>query len=394
MKALKSKNIWLSDMGPGPHEVEVLFGADTAAKLMTGDVHRIGSDLLAMNTQLGWTIMGSSSSEQQQSTQGMMVINSCLDSPKIEQLWKLEAIGILDSITVKSQLEKDSEAKKDFWRVLDRKSDGRYVVRLPWNGGQQRIPNNKIVAQRRLEGATTKLRSSGKYEAYNNVFLGWLNEGLIEFCEDDAQNECLEKGPNLIELIPSILLRFRRHRIGIVADIRKAYQMIEMCEEDRNFLRFLWWKPNGDLLTFRHCRVVFGVNCSAFILGAVIEHHLSQVNPKEVHIACKLQESLYVDNVVCSVDSWKEYEDFKSKSVEILAKAKMELQQWEQSTWEEPGVGSLVSRECGLGSGSCSSMEASSVTTVVGLKWDNLTDELYCDLPKDILQQEGNVTKR
>ena len=79
-----------------------------------------------------------------------------------------------------------------------------------------------------------------------------------------------------MELIPTILLRFREHKVGVISDIRKAFQMIEVEEEDRNFLKFLWWEdPEQKIIQeFRHKRVVFGVNCSPFLLAAVLEHHL------------------------------------------------------------------------------------------------------------------------
>lgn len=37
-----------------------------------------------------------------------------------------------------------------------------------------------------------------------------------------ALNKCLEKRLNLIEHIPSILLRFREGKIGVISEIRKA----------------------------------------------------------------------------------------------------------------------------------------------------------------------------
>ena len=55
-------------------------------------------------------------------------------------------------------------------------------------------------------------------------------------------NECLEKVPNLLELIPSILLRFREDKYGVISAIRKAFLMVEVAEADRDFLRFLWWE--------------------------------------------------------------------------------------------------------------------------------------------------------
>ncbi|GFT31423.1 integrase catalytic domain-containing protein [Trichonephila clavipes] len=89
-------------------------------------------------------------------------------------------------------------------------------------------------------------------------------------------NDCLEKGLNLIELIPSMLARFRLYRFGVSADIRKAYLQISLYQQDRNFLRFLWHSEEGELIHYRHCRVVFAVSSSLFLLGSTIQYHLEK----------------------------------------------------------------------------------------------------------------------
>ncbi|GFY03939.1 DUF1758 domain-containing protein [Trichonephila clavipes] len=57
-------------------------------------------------------------------------------------------------------------------------------------------------------------------------------------------NQCLACGPNLIELIPDIVLRFREREsnLSVITDIRKAFLHINIHKEDRDFLRFLWWE--------------------------------------------------------------------------------------------------------------------------------------------------------
>ena len=105
-----------------------------------------------------------------------------------------------------------------------------------------------------------KLEKDGLVAVYNNIFLDWEREGIIEVVpEDQLENfshylsyrpvvklssstikvrpvfdaqisaheknfpsisQCLEKSPNLIELIPSILLRFCENKIGAIAVIK------------------------------------------------------------------------------------------------------------------------------------------------------------------------------
>ena len=47
-------------------------------------------------------------------------------------------------------------------------------------------------------------------------------------------NDCLEKGPNLTPLIIDVLLKFRQHKVGITADIEKAFHQILIKPEDQN----------------------------------------------------------------------------------------------------------------------------------------------------------------
>ncbi|GBM18018.1 hypothetical protein AVEN_238407-1 [Araneus ventricosus] len=93
-------------------------------------------------------------------------------------------------------------------------------------------------------------------------------------------NQCLESGPNLLELIPSLLYRFREHKYDIFDDIEKAFLQISVRPEDRNFLKFFWWngRENVDPKIMRHARVVFGVEKAVlFLLEAVVEHQLKNI---------------------------------------------------------------------------------------------------------------------
>ncbi|XP_035715513.1 uncharacterized protein LOC110859590 [Folsomia candida] len=413
IQALRKKNIWLSDYQDSyvdNPEIEVLI--DYWGQLVTGKQVKLRCGLIAVETIFGWTLSGPVPNINTNDTVAMSCISLFHGEASVQCLWNLDSIGIKDPEEHKSKRENEEETKRHFLSTVSRNKEGRYTVTLPWIDGAQKIPDNKLVAEKRLIGTTAKLKANGNYKFYDQIFVDWEKEGIIEAVSEEdnstlchylphravikeeslttpvrpvfdasckvgrnpSLNDCLEKGPNLLELIPSLLLRFRERKLGVISDVRKAFQMIEVAEADRDFLRFLWWKEDVIKL-FRHRRVMFGANCSPFLLGAVIELHLESVKEELRPIATVLLKSLYVDNCVTSLDSIEEYEEFRTHATSIMADAKMELRQWERTAVDVPDAKQQLTR-------------------VLGLKWDKVQDELFVDIPKVELQLQGKLTKR
>ena len=91
-------------------------------------------------------------------------------------------------------------------------------------------------------------------------------------------NEFLKAGPCLLPKILDILVRFRAYKYGLTSDIKAAFLNIREVEEDRDFLRFLWIsnfvENEPEVVVKRFTSVVFGLNCSPFLLGATIKDHM------------------------------------------------------------------------------------------------------------------------
>jgi len=113
-------------------------------------------------------------------------------------------------------------------------------------------------------------------------------------------NNCLEKGPNLMTLIFDVLLKFKAYKIGITADIEKAFYQIIINPDDRNMLQILWCKNIKSLpMEIVQCRFyqfVFGLTPSPAILRGVIQHHLLQHKGIHAQVA-QLLDTLYVDDL-------------------------------------------------------------------------------------------------
>ncbi|GFW27012.1 uncharacterized protein TNCV_1378501 [Trichonephila clavipes] len=192
----------------------------------------------------------------------------------------------------------------------------------------------------------------------------------------DSLNECLSVGSSLSEQIPPPLLRFRTGAIGVLADIKQAFLQLAVKPEDRDYLRFLWWntEDKSKLEFFGHCRVVFGVTSSPFLLNSSIHHHLNsaefQLESLQQTIE-ELKKGFYVDNLTISVENQEESVNFKTQTMEIMTAATFELR-----CWAHTGVQDQKSQN------------------VLGLKWDTETDELYCVSPETDIGFNENISKR
>ncbi|UYV82468.1 hypothetical protein LAZ67_21002318 [Cordylochernes scorpioides] len=328
----------------------------------------------------------------------------------VQDLWKLDVLGIMDAAETKSRKDLIEASNTHFKETVKRDESGRYIVSLPWIAGHPPVPVNRRTTENRLLTTTRNVQGKMLYEKYDTIFEEWEKERFIEEVEDkweecsylphrpvlkdshttpirpvfDASckkkglpslNQCLEKGDNLIELIPDLLLRFRLGKYGIIADMRKAFLQIQVREEDREFLRFLWWKKDQKTLKFyRHCRVVFGLTSSPFLLAATIKYHLSLPQFQYNRCAELLARSFYVDNCILSLSSTHDVKKFIKESSDIMMQAKFELRDW---MWNEPGI------------------TEQDPASILGMKWHLQTDTIAINVQSfKNIDEEKSITKR
>ncbi|XP_018395064.1 PREDICTED: uncharacterized protein LOC108773670 [Cyphomyrmex costatus] len=417
LQELQQDGIKITDINTRNESIGILIGADIAGKLLTGRRKVLKSGIIAFETLLGWTLMGkvdTQTNPKEDTT--LTVVSMFTEVENVADLWKLDTLGITDPIVKKSEDVRQTEVKENFWQTIKVNEESRYEVLLPWKEDHLPLTDNKKSAVRRLATTTKKLKTLGLYDAYQEIFDDWLEEGIIEkvpYKEVEKEsyylphrgvtkensttklrpvfdasargentlslNHCLEKGPNLIELIPKILLRFRRRAVGLTSDIRRAFLQISITPSDRDVLRFLWWSKilSQEIEVYRHRRVIFGASCSPFLLGGTIEYHLERVsqkteNKKEKNFICQLKRSFYVDNCVTSVNSRNEAIEFEITARRIMAEGKFDLRGWEYTGQEENPEW----------------------TSVLGLLWNKKRDTLKLTPTTLESQTTHQVTKR
>ncbi|GFT37835.1 CCHC-type domain-containing protein [Trichonephila clavipes] len=396
--------------------IEVLLGADVAGKLITGRREELKTGLVALETKLGWTLMGKVPryTDKKDTSMNIVTMLSQEDIP-VSSLWDLEMLGIRDTIEQNSREEKEKAVMSHFLETVRQKEDGRYEVHMPWKVDRAFLTDNYELCLKRLESTTRKLEKIGFREKYHEVFREWLAEGVIEeipgkelpvrthylphrpviketsatssmkirpvfdasakINNHPSLNDCLETGNNLIESVPAILARFRLKPIGVISDIRRAFLQISLHEKDRDFVRFLWYDNEGNIRTYRHARVAFGVTSSPFLLMAVINYHLLKESVKERYseeFLKKLQDSFYVDNCVTSVQNNAELRIFVESATNVMKEGMFDLRGWESSAIPSESTTSLV----------------------LGLIWDKNSDTLEIDSESLKFDEKEKITKR
>lgn len=366
LRELAERGIRLSDVGPDTPPVELLLGADAIGRLLTGRMEIFSSGLSAIETKLGWVVVGAAPKSS------VSMISFSLNVCQLPQLWELETIGISDPIEKVSNKVLAKETLEHFESSVKRQEDGRYEVAIPWLDGHPPLPTGLDTAENRLRAVTKKLQRQNLLVPYDEVFQKWESEGIIEEVKEPADtllhylphrpviregkttkirpvfdpshkkpgevslNECLSVGPNLTEQVLPVLLRFRVGEDATTADIRQAFQMISVKEEDRDALRFLWWRDGSctEYKIMRHARVPFGLACSPFLLNATVAHHIRLPvynTAKYLDTVERMSKSFYVDDAVYSGKK-AEVDDFITQSQEIMIEGQFELRGWTRNS--------------------------------------------------------------
>ena len=442
------QKIWFSDVSRTDDklEIQVLIGADFQWQFLEGEQLRGGPhDPVAVRTTLGWVLSGPLQGEKLNSSVCEVNFLQCEQSKNLDvqvnKLWDLDSLGIRPKDDVHESLVDNIKFTGE-----------RYSVSLPWKAGHGPLPSNYANCVARLKSQVKKLKQDPEVlQKYNDMILEQLNSGIVSrvaelednrkvsylphsaVIREDAEttkvrvvydasckdkntrtslNDCLHVGPSLTPLIFDILLRFRQLKVALVGDIAKAFLNIEVNEDDRNCLRFLWLKDinakEPEIMVLRFNRVVFGVNSSPFLLNAVLRYHLSSFQDADPEFVENMSKSFYVDNLVLSSTSTAEAYSLYCKARERMMKGGFSLRKWKTNDGElrrmilkkEKEDSAFVvetqkEKESFAKETLGPAQESGGKTKVLGIIWDNNKDILEFDLMKMATNiKESRPTKR
>ena len=290
----------------------------------------------------------------------------------LERLWDLDTVGITGQRTESSLSADEESAVRQFESGLSC-GDGRYTVVSPKRESISLLPNNRLVAEQRLERKISQLRQDPqKYRRYDQEILRFVQDGyaaevdvsaaagssdidgscfmphhevitrsdstekwrIVFDCSAKAKgatslNQHLLPGPNLNPDLVKLLLNFRLHTVAVSADITEAYMRIGVSPNDQPYFRFLWRSPDSSLTkVFQMGRVTWGATSSGFLLAATVRHHLRKAD----HASQELAGCLYADDFLQSFESDEQAIEFTNRIRAALDGAGMSLAKWKTNS--------------------------------------------------------------
>ena len=194
-------------------------------------------------------------------------------------------------------------------------------------------------------------------------------------------NDCLSAGPSLTNELVAMLMRFRLPDVVLTGDIEKAYHQIEVDEADRNYLRFLWYDDDGELVVYRFTRVPFGLTSSAFLLNATLRYHMERKCQEEGNsdLLDLLGRSHYVDDWIVGAKTPEEVLLIKVWLAEFLGAIGMKLHKFNSNS---PVVRQSIETEC------------PEVESILGLPWNSSMDMVYVNIERALEGISEVATKK
>ncbi|XP_028417205.1 uncharacterized protein LOC114541488 [Dendronephthya gigantea] len=422
--------------------VDVLIGIDQYHKLV-GDTTKRGTlgTPIATSSVFGWIVGGPvpGSKRKNNKTTSMLSVTQ-VDSVDevLKRFWSLDALGIVDEIKDSLVTSEEKYAMDQFESNLQ--YDGkRYTVGLPWMRNPPPLVNNYHQAFQRLISVEKSLkRNPKKAESYRNAMNQYLTDGHARetdqedeknekarylphhavFREDKAStkcrivfdassktsdgvslNSCLLKGPKLQPDLVHVLIRFRSHRIAMMADIKKMFLQICLLKKEQNSHRFLWRDLTMDDPPKEYCmtRVTFGNTSSPFVSIATVQKHAKDNHDTFPTASEEIQDNMYVDDLLSGSDDDEAAIKLQSECSKLMEKGGFVLTKWasnsatvmENIPEKDRATSTVISSKQ-----SEHDEKMSDLLKALGVAWNTRKDIFLFEAGEKLVSLEDSMTKR
>ena len=392
-------------------DITVLIGVDVPEAFWVLEERRGSSgEPYAVRTKLGWSVVGPKLKHKSVST--TVNVNFVSTNQMLEK--QIECLWTIDNVPSKLDLCLSKEDRYAL-QLMKRSKNfvaGHYEVALPWRPGSAHFPDNRNQALFRLSSLKKRLEKDlNLREKYVSTIESYISNGHAELAKPNEEkiscwylphhpvlhprkpdkvrvvfdcaartggtslNDQLLRGPDFLNSLVEVLIRFRLEKIAVVSDIEQMFHQVHVSPPDKNYLRFFWW-PKGDLTlspTTYHMTVhIFGAtsspSCVQFCLLETVKDSVHSISERAKQI---IANNFYMDDCLFSVPSVSEAALLANEISEALKDRGFNLTKWLTNSKE---LLQLLPQDK-LSSSIVNLSDCDQVCErVLGLKWDVFDD--------------------
>ena len=371
-------------------EVGLLIGYDCASALTPRAVITSPDGNGPLQTDLGWSIVGTVESSYHDGAHDPIGISHHVMVQVVPEELQRDGhptrITFSNQLTVKeeitpSQVIKLMEADFAFdkrqkpysrndMRFLEKMENqvhvsesGHYEMPLPFREETPILPNNRILAEKRLNHLKKKFQNDPAYHElyaeqmnslfrnkYAEVVSGSGDEGKVWYiphhgvkqpnklrvvfdCSSQFKGNSLNahplSGPDLTNTLTGVLCRFRKDVVALMCDVKEMFHQFHVNKEHRDYLRFLWWTDGDFGCHPSNCRMnvhLFGATsspgCSYFGLKQIAKDYADEFGQDASEF---VQHDFYVDDGLKSVKTEDEAVDLITRTKKMCERGHLHL---------------------------------------------------------------------
>ena len=213
----------------------------------------------------------------------------------------------------------------------------RYDVGMPWAADNIQLPNNYFSSLVQLKSLEKRLaKDEDLREKYTSTIKEDLNKGYVIEVPDAHKvesrsdkewylphkpgkvrrvlneaakvhgaslNKSLLTGPDLLQNLIYVLLRFRQHPYAVSADIEGMFLQVGVLPSDQPSLRFLWREdPTTNVVVYQYTRHIFGAKDSPTCANYALQRTARDKAKFYPEAAKAVLENFYMDDYLDSVE--------------------------------------------------------------------------------------------
>lgn len=409
-----------------PNKIDLLLGAKVYGQILVeGLIKGPPGSPVAQNTRLGWILSGqihsepADDSENCHSNTAVTVVSmhaECNENELLRKFWELESDQFSGNDKKMLTLE-EQKCEEVFMKTTTRDDSGRYIVKLPFRDDDPKCidGDSKDIAAKRLHLLEKRLsRNPELKQQYSDVMKEYIELRHMELVPEEQRdkpdvvylphhavvredkkttkvrvvfdascpgkngvslNSELMVGPTLQPDLRHIVMRWRQYPISLVADIVKMYRQVKVTESDSDFQRILWRDETGSLQHYRLLRITFGTASAPYLAVRALQQ-LAHDEGEDLKAASeRVLRDFYMDDLMTGCQTVEEGLKIYKEINEMMIRGGFELQKWVSSDGDLlERMGKVKGEQEGkLEIGS--EKESEKVMKVLGLTWNNATDE-------------------